>query len=110
MMPDNVSSMPVADVYRMFGELQTGMTKIEVHLERMDVEHKANGEKLGDHEARMRVIEATSPGQFAGQIQALEGRLGQLERFRYMLAGVIALLAIACSGLGTWIVSSLVHH
>lgn len=102
--------MPTADVYTMFSQLQAGMMEIKLHLERVDVEHRQKSETVADHEARLRVIEATGPGQFAGDVSGLTARLVALERFRYTLAGGLALVALVFSALGAWLVSALTHQ
>lgn len=102
-------SPTAADVWRMFSELQATMTEIKLHLERVDVEHRQNGERLSDHEARLRVIESASPATHAADLTGVSARVAALEKFRYTLAGGIALLAILCSGLAAWVASA-IHH
>lgn len=108
-MPDGSGSL-TADVYRLMTDMQTTLNKVELHLERVDVQQMSHTSTIGDHEARLRVIEATAPTQHAGQVTELSGRVAQLERFRYMLAGGLALISLVFAALGAWAVSALTHH
>lgn len=101
--------MPTADVYVLMTELQATMTEIRTHMERIDTRAEYADRQVGDMEARLRVIESTSPGLRAGDTKELSGRVEALERFRYTLAGALALLAFVLSVVGAWI-GTLISH
>lgn len=100
----------LADVYRVLMDLQSTMTKVVTHMERIDVRNEYADKLHADIEARLRVIEATHPGDHAPALEKLGGRIDQLERFRYTLAGGLALLALVMSALGAWLGTIIPHH
>lgn len=104
------ASLGLADLYRVLVDLQAGMAEIRLHMERIDTRNEFADRQAGDFETRLRVIEATSPGQRQGDTKELAARVEALERFRYTLAGGLALVALIFAGLGTWIASALTQH
>lgn len=108
--PDIHSSIGIADVYRVLTELQSTMTKVVTHMERIDTRNEFADRLHADIEARLRVIEACNPTETVRTLAKAEDRIAQLERFRYTLAGVIALCSIVFSGLGAFLISTLIHH
>ena len=107
--PELPGNIGIADVYRVVTDLQSALTKIGEHLARVDTRNEFADRQAADVEARLRVIEAARPTEYAATIEALTIRVATLERFRYMLAGAIALLTLLLTMAGYFVGSS-VHH
>lgn len=85
----------VTDLHR---DISTVLTKVEV----MEAGRRADAERLADHESRLRVIQdALPPG--------LETRLIAGEKWRWQVAGVLAVVALVASVLSGWVSTLLAH-
>lgn len=108
--PPGNGNIGLADVYQVLMDLQATMTKVVTHMERIDTRNEFADKFHADLEARVRVIEATSPGSHGPHIEKLSGRVDQLERFRYTLAGGLALLAVVMAAFGSWLGTVIGSH
>jgi hypothetical protein len=104
------SNIGLADVYRVLMDLQNTLTRVVTHMERIDTRNEYADKLHNDFEARLRVIEATAPAAHTTEIEKLSSRVDQLERFRYTLAGGIALLTLLLSVFGYWLGSFITGH
>lgn len=81
-------AVTIADLYRelagLRGDLQQALTSLKV----IEVRDDATARQLGDHEMRLRLVEA----------------------FRWKIAGMAVTVSVAISALGTWIEYALIHH
>lgn len=68
----------------------------------MEAGRRADGERLSDHESRLRVLQDQMPPN-------LESRLVAGERWRWQVAGGLALLAVVAGVLSGWISELLAH-
>ena len=86
--------------------LRIDLAKAITHMERIDTRNESADKLHSDHEGRLRTLEKID----ADGLHALHGRVSALEKFRYTLAGGLALLALVFSALGAWIVTAVTHH
>lgn len=81
-------AVTIADLYRelagLRGDLQQALTSLKV----IEVRDDVTARQLGDHEMRLRLVEA----------------------WRWKVAGVALTVSAAVSSLGTWIGYTLIHH
>lgn len=100
---EHAGNIGIADVYRVVTDLQTTMQKVLVHMERVDTRNEFADRMHDDFEARLRVLETADPVQQGVALGTLTGRVGGLEKFRYTLAGGLALLVVVLTALGSYL-------
>lgn len=103
--PQTGVTITLVDVYRAVEDLRSEIVKVTTHMERVDQRNLSADQLHSDHEARLRALERID----ADGLHALYGRVGALEKFRYTLAGALALFTLLLSVAG-YIIGALTGH